>query len=80
MYPFLMAVIILVSIIALVGTLYVGKNVNQTISKYEAEGYSAEDEVASLQNHGKKTSFRLLTTIYSITFVITAILCAIFIF
>ncbi len=80
MFSILMAVIILVSIIALVGTLYVGRNVNQTIAKYESEGYSSAEEAASLQSHGKSTSFRLLTIIYGITFLIAIILMAIFIF
>ncbi|MFC0525554.1 hypothetical protein ACFFGV_18375 [Pontibacillus salicampi] len=79
MYPFLYGAIILVSVLALVGTLYVGKIVNHTSKVYEQEEDHGEKSLTYKSNPKHNSSFQLLTIIYLITFVITVILIAIFI-
>ncbi|MFD1018366.1 hypothetical protein [Thalassobacillus hwangdonensis] len=76
MYPILIGIIILVSIIALIGTLYVGKDVNQTIKKYEQNG----DSGSSLTTYKGKSSITVLSVIYLITLIVTIALVAVFIF
>jgi hypothetical protein len=67
--------IITISVIALVGTLMVAKQMTN-----EEKNLSSEDELESLKSDGKNSSIPLLSIIYSITFVITVILVWIFIF
>ncbi|RWZ58107.1 hypothetical protein EQV77_10000 [Halobacillus fulvus] len=75
MYSIYYIIIAAVSIIALVGTLAIAKE----MTKKEKEP-SGKDDVEHLKQDGKGSSIPMLTVIYSITFVITVILCAIFIF
>ncbi|WP_181347480.1 hypothetical protein [Thalassobacillus sp. CUG 92003] len=78
MYPILVTVAVAVCVIALIGTIYIGKEIN----KSEGQGNSTEDDLASLQaSYNKKnSSIRMLSIIYLITFIITVTLVAIFIF
>ncbi|MBM7551819.1 hypothetical protein [Thalassobacillus pellis] len=79
MYPILIGVILLVSLIALVGTLYVGKDINKTIQKYEEQGDTAAAELERSRNYEKASNLKALSIIYIVTFIITTILVAIFI-
>ncbi|MBH0231258.1 hypothetical protein [Halobacillus yeomjeoni] len=75
MYPFYYAVVILVSIVALISTIVIARD----MTKKEKE-HNAEEDLESLKADGKNSSIPLLTTIYAITFAITIILVWIFIF
>ncbi|WFT75768.1 hypothetical protein [Halobacillus naozhouensis] len=76
MYPIYYFIAIVVSLIALVGTLYVARD----MIKKEKEDSSSEEELASLKKEGKSSSITTLTTIYTITFIIAIVLIWIFIF
>ncbi|GEN53594.1 hypothetical protein [Halobacillus faecis] len=76
MYPIYYGLAIIASLAALIGTIVIAKNVNKPENTS-----SPEDDAKQLKNAGSDTgSIPLLTTIYAITFVITAILMWIFIF
>ncbi|MGP4077903.1 hypothetical protein [Halobacillus sp. K22] len=74
MYPIYYTVVIVVSIIALVSTIVIAKE----MTKQEKES-SSKNETESLKNETKNSSIPMLTVIYSITFVLTIILVWIFI-
>ncbi|QAS51993.1 hypothetical protein [Halobacillus litoralis] len=76
MYPIYYIVVILVSIIALISTIVIAKN----ISKDDQES-SPDQELELLKSESKSSnSIPMLTTIYTITFVLVIILMWIFIF
>ncbi|ASF38315.1 hypothetical protein CEH05_03965 [Halobacillus halophilus] len=74
MYPIYYAVVIIVSIIALVSTIMIAKE----MTKQEKKS-SSKNEIDSLKNETKNSSIPMLTVIYSITFVLSIILIWIFI-
>ncbi|WP_281974921.1 hypothetical protein [Halobacillus litoralis] len=76
MYPIYYIVVILVSIIALISTIVIAKN----IGKDDPES-SPDQELELLKSESKSSnSIPMLTTIYTITFVLVIILMWIFIF
>lgn len=76
MYPFYYGVAIFVSVVALISTIVIAKNV----TKQENTG-APEDDVKQLKSEDNESgSIPLLSTIYAITFLITVILVWIFIF
>ncbi|MFG6114012.1 hypothetical protein ACGTN9_02400 [Halobacillus sp. MO56] len=77
MFTIFIVIAIFLSIIALIATIYVGKDINKTIS--ERENDTPEDELARSQEYEKAPNLRALSIIYIITFVITIVLVAIFI-
>ncbi|GGF25233.1 hypothetical protein GCM10010954_25140 [Halobacillus andaensis] len=78
MYPLYYAIIVLVCIIASIGTIQVARE----MSKREKDENSPEADLTSLKQERpvKDSSVRLLTWIYTITFIITILLIWIFIF
>ncbi|MFG6149868.1 hypothetical protein [Halobacillus sp. B23F22_1] len=78
MYPLYYAIIVLVCIIASIGTIQVARE----MSKREKDESSPEADLTSLKQERpvKDSSVRLLTWIYAITFIITILLIWIFIF
>jgi len=76
MYAIYIALIIIISIVALVGTIYAGRQSNHN------EGEPVDSEQISSPSRGKKrrSSIKVLSYIYGITFFITAVIIAIFIF
>ncbi|MBN8235913.1 hypothetical protein JF544_11670 [Halobacillus kuroshimensis] len=76
MYPLYYAIIIVLSITALVGTVVIAKNMDKSENQL-----SPEEDLQHLKSDNKdQGSIPLLSTIYAITFVITIILIWIFIF
>ncbi|MCP3030130.1 hypothetical protein LF817_02110 [Halobacillus sp. A1] len=78
MYPIYYAIIIIVCLIALFGTI----NVARDLVRQEKEDDSTTDELTSLKEDRpvRDSSVRLLTMIYTITFIISIILMWIFVF
>ncbi|MFC7322800.1 hypothetical protein [Halobacillus campisalis] len=78
MYPIYYAIIIIVCLIALFGTIKVARD----LVKQEKEDDSTTDELTSLKEDRpvRDSSVRLLTMIYTITFIISIILMWIFVF
>lgn len=76
MYPIYYGIVIIVSIVALLSTIVIAKNVSK-----QENTTSPEDDLKQLKSE-KNTfnSIPLLTTIYAITFVITIVLVGIYIF
>ncbi|QHE53986.1 hypothetical protein [Pontibacillus sp. HMF3514] len=76
MYAIYIALVIIISIVALVGTIYAGKQTNHS------EGVPVDSEHIPSSSKGKKgvSSIKVLSYIYGITFLITAVIIAIFIF
>ncbi|MGP4060751.1 hypothetical protein [Halobacillus sp. H74] len=75
MYPIYYIVVILVSIIALISTIVIAKNIGKD------DQSSPDQELELLKSESKSSnSIPMLTTIYTITFVLTIILIWIFIF
>ncbi|WP_212972299.1 hypothetical protein [Bacillus sp. J14TS2] len=67
MYTFLIIAVIVVFIIALVGTLLVGKEVSTKQKQYEVEGDSLKEEIArshEYETKSLKTNIKSLTWIY----------------
>lgn len=67
MYTFLIIAVILVFIIALVGTLLVGKEVSTKQKQYEVAGDSLKEEIArshEYETKSLKTNIKSLTWIY----------------
>ncbi|KGX84019.1 hypothetical protein [Pontibacillus marinus] len=75
MYAIYIGLIIIISVVALVGTIYAGKQTNR------AEEVPVDSEHISSSSRGKKrnSSIKVLSYIYGITFLITAVIIAIFI-
>ncbi|GIN70392.1 hypothetical protein J14TS2_08670 [Bacillus sp. J14TS2] len=66
-YTFLIIAVIVVFIIALVGTLLVGKEVSTKQKQYEVEGDSLKEEIArshEYETKSLKTNIKSLTWIY----------------
>ncbi|MCP3029120.1 hypothetical protein [Halobacillus sp. A5] len=78
MYPLYYAIVILVCVIALIGTIQVARE----MTKRERDESSPEADLTSLKKDRpvKDSSVRLLTRIYAIAFIITIVLVWIFIF
>ncbi|WP_101846040.1 hypothetical protein [Halobacillus sp. Marseille-P3879] len=78
MYPIYYVIIIAVCIIAGIGTVQIARE----MTKREKEDDTPEADLTRLKAERpvKDSSIRLLTTIYTITFVITILLIWIFIF
>lgn len=76
MYAIYIGLIIIISIVALVGTIYAGKQTNR------AEEVRVDSEQISSSSKGKKrhSSIKVLSYIYGVTFIITAVIIAFFIF
>ncbi|CDQ20511.1 hypothetical protein SAMN05192559_105224 [Halobacillus karajensis] len=75
MYPLYYVLVTIASIIALVGTIVIARNVMKPENTT-----SAEDDAKQLKDdHNNSGSIPLLTTIYVITFAVTLILVWIFI-
>ncbi|GGC86454.1 hypothetical protein GCM10007216_16460 [Thalassobacillus devorans] len=79
MFTIFVIIAIILSVIALVATIYVGKDVNKTIDRYEREGDTPENELARSHEYEKASNLRTLSVIYIITFIITIALVFIFI-
>lgn len=77
MFTVFIVIAIILSIIALIATIYVGKDINKTIAERESD--TPEDELARSREYEKAPNLRALSIIYIITFVITIALVVIFI-
>lgn len=78
----LVVLIVLVVIGSLVGTLYVGKEVNQTIKKYQAEGDSFKEQLHRSNDYevsSLKKNIPMLTWIYIIAFGVAGLAVIIYI-
>ncbi|GIN57752.1 hypothetical protein [Lederbergia ruris] len=67
MYVFMIIAVILVCVVALIGTLLVGKEVSTKQKQYEVEGDSLKDEIArshEYETKSLKTNVKSLTWIY----------------
>lgn len=73
---------LIICIAALVGTISVGKMVNQTITAEQTNGHGTQVESLSSSTYEKKSlkNVRLLTAIYAVTFVVTIIILAVVLF
>ncbi|WP_345243428.1 hypothetical protein [Pontibacillus salipaludis] len=80
MYTLYIAIVIGICVLAFFGTLLVGKNVNKSIEQREVEGESPAAELQRSHKYEKNSSIKVLSIIYLITFILTAIVSAIFIF
>lgn len=76
MYPFYYAIAIIISIIALVATISIGRN----LIKQEKSADSSEELDSLKTDSNGNSSFRRLSIIYAITLVITIALLWIFVF
>lgn len=76
MYPFYYAIAIIISIIALVATISIGRN----LIKQEKSADSSEELDSLKTDSTGNASFRRLGVIYAITLVITIALLWIFVF
>lgn len=76
MYAIYIALVIAMSIFALLGTIYVGKQTNKS-EGVEVSGDS--QSISSTQRQKKSSSIKILSIIYGITFLVTAVIIAIFI-
>ncbi|AKG05143.1 MULTISPECIES: hypothetical protein [Salimicrobium] len=75
MYPLYYTAAIIMTAVALGATIYIGKNLNK-----QEHSADSDEELASLKSDSRDTSsFRRLSIIYVITFVITLALIWIFI-
>lgn len=66
-YAFMIIAVILVCVIALIGTLLVGKEVSTKQKQYEVEGSTLNDEIArshEYETKSLKTNVKSLTWIY----------------
>ncbi len=68
MNPIFISLIVLMSVAALVGTMFVGRDVNKTISKYEKEGDKGEAQLTEKPNPKQNSSLIILSSIYGVTF------------
>ncbi|TCP28749.1 hypothetical protein EV207_11661 [Scopulibacillus darangshiensis] len=80
MYIFLSVMVIIIVLISLFGTLFVGKEVNGTIKKLEGiEGEEEQEELLKaghFKNH--KRNLAVLTIIYAVTFFLAIIAIVIY--
>lgn len=75
MYGIYIALIIVISIIALLGTIYAGRQSNND------EGQSVNSDLSpSVKYDRKRSSIKLLSIIYGITFLITIVIIVIILF
>ncbi|MEK3886880.1 hypothetical protein [Bacillus sp. FSL K6-3431] len=78
MTAFLIIAAIIVSIVALVGTLLVGKDISAQMKDYEEEGDTIQNELAR-SNEYESTSLRVniksLTWIYFVLAIVVVIVC-----
>ncbi|WP_085524252.1 hypothetical protein [Tuberibacillus sp. Marseille-P3662] len=81
MYIFLIVLAILVCVVGLVGTIFVGKEVNQTIEKYDEEGDTHQDEQQRSWDYETRSlkNVKVLSMIYGVTFLGAIIALIIFI-
>ncbi len=76
MYAIYIALIIVISVIALLGTIYAGRQSNKNV-----EGDTVDSDLSqSVKYENKRSSIKLLSIIYGITFLITVVIIAIIIF
>ncbi|SDJ50218.1 hypothetical protein [Salimicrobium halophilum] len=76
MYPLYYTIAIIISLFALIATISIGRNMMK-----QEQTQDSEEELESLKTEpAKNTSIRLLSVIYTITFVITIALLWIFVF
>lgn len=74
MLTYIIIIVVAISLIALFGTLYVGKQVNKTLDKYEQEGDSPQDQMDRSHQYESSTlkkNVPILTLIYVIAFIIS---------
>ncbi|MCA1022275.1 hypothetical protein GLW04_15730 [Halobacillus litoralis] len=76
MYPLYYAIIIVLSVIALISTIVIAKNMDKSENQLSPE----EDLQHLKSDKNDQGSIPLLSAIYAVTFVITVILVWIFIF
>lgn len=76
MYPLYYAIIIVLSVIALISTIVIAKNMDKSENQLTPE----EDLQHLKSDKNDQGSIPLLSTIYAVTFTITVILVWIFIF
>ncbi|MFC4617688.1 hypothetical protein ACFO4N_02970 [Camelliibacillus cellulosilyticus] len=79
MTTFVIIIVVLIGVASLVGTLYAGRQVNQTIDKME-QATPEEQESLAKANYYKshRSNFKLLTMIYLVLFVIAIIAFAVY--
>ncbi|WP_408010482.1 hypothetical protein ACJROX_09340 [Pseudalkalibacillus sp. A8] len=82
MYTILTAIVILVGVISLVGTIMVGRKVDRTSKEYEME---ADRTAAQLkrshdyESRSLKVNLKVLTLIYVVTFILSLLALAVYI-
>lgn len=82
MYSMLLTVGIIICVLALILTAFIGKEVGNKIETYKAIGNSPHDELARSREY-ETSSFRnvrSLTWIYTLLFIVILIVCLIFLF
>lgn len=78
---FVIIIVTIICLLALFGTMYVGKQVNQTIDKYEQEGDSLKDQLKRSHEYEQSTlkkNVPILTLIYVVAFLASIVAVAIY--
>lgn len=81
MYEVLTTIVIILGILALIGTIFVGFAVNKTVKKYEEQGDTINNQIKrslDYETSSLKKNVPMLTVAYGVTFLI-AIIVIIFI-